>query len=95
MIDFFALPVNGGKPVKNFASLNLEKPIVQKVIVQTNNTSAATTASTMPPTTPAPEVKVHEEVSAGGCGCGGSCSCGKGSEGGNEGSCGCGGGCSC
>jgi hypothetical protein len=93
MIDYFALGVNGGKPVKNFSNPAAAKkavpPIVQKAAAVVVETATSTGSKSQ-------EITAEE-----GCGCGkGGCGCGKneskgdscgcGSEGsGGSGSCGC------
>ncbi len=88
MVDYFALPVNGGKGVVNFAN---SRPKIAQQVVQ----NAAGATATLPKHV-LTEEKHHEEE-AGGCGCGkGSCGCGKGEAEEAEGdACGCGGHCDC
>jgi uncharacterized radical SAM superfamily Fe-S cluster-containing enzyme len=91
MKDYFALPVNSGKGLANFANIK-QKTAIQQVVAQ--NTSGKT--SDMPKST----YVIAESKSEDSCGCGNGGSCGceneekSASE--NEGSgCGCGGKCDC
>ena len=85
MIDYFALPVNGGRGVANFANQK-PKVVVQPMVVH----SVAKAASAAPKA-------VEIEGSGDSCGSGGgSCGCGKSAEEKEvSGSCGCGSGGSC
>lgn len=98
MMDYFALPVNGGKNVKNFANESFE---TKQVVVETvKGTTVNTTAAAARNDSPTIVAKVadkkethhHEsEAKGGSCGCGngsGSCGCGNSEK--LEGSCGCG-----
>ena len=83
MTDYFALAVNGGKPVKNFANIAAPK---KEVVVETTKGTVTMSAA---------ESHSHSDAEDS-CGCGKSGGCGcsnKGAE--AEGSCGCGGGGSC
>jgi 7,8-dihydro-6-hydroxymethylpterin dimethyltransferase len=89
LVDYFALPVNGGKPVKNFANVPLENAAPkQQVVVETAKGSTKVVAETMESSH-----KDHSHVDAeSSCGCGnkqGGCGCGNNE---SKGSCGCGGG---
>jgi 7,8-dihydro-6-hydroxymethylpterin dimethyltransferase len=104
MVDYFALPVNGGKAVKNFANETFNAAPKQ-VVVETNKGSTATIAAAAKTEQPQFVTKVvqkHEhsaKEAESGCGCGGAggCGCGKSdSKEKVEGSCGCGSeGCGC
>jgi hypothetical protein len=95
MIDYFALPVNGGKAVKNFSNpaqpvAVTPKQVVEPIKVTINNASAATSHTI---TAKLEEKESKESETSGSCGCGGGgCGCGANEK---ESSCGCGGSCDC
>ena len=77
MVDYFALPVNGGMPVKNFA--NVAAPQKQ-VVVEAEKGHTSSEAE-----------KPSVETEGDSCGCGGgSCGCGGQESEGGSGGCGCG-----
>jgi hypothetical protein len=95
MIDYFALGINGGRPVKNFSNPAVKSvvpPIVQKaVVVQTASAAGPKTMEV----TAGYSAKESPKEDADSCGCGkGGCNCGKGGKGGDCG-CGSGGACDC
>jgi uncharacterized radical SAM superfamily Fe-S cluster-containing enzyme len=84
IMDYFALPVNGGKPVKNFVNPAQPKPQVEKKAVVVETVTAASGTKTV-------------VMEADSCGCGksegsGGCGCGAGTGEEKAGSCGCKGG---
>ncbi len=104
MIDYFALPVNGGRGVKNFAP-PAARPMTPPIVAVAKSVAAA---APMAQKTIAPKEDVcgcggkpTEAASGDGCGCGkggsGGCGCGNDAGSKSEDSCGCGGkgGCGC
>jgi hypothetical protein len=84
-MDYFALDVNGGKAVKNFA--NVAAPAKQVVVETTKGT---TTTNVMSSATS--HEKAQETHEGGSCGCGksGGCGCGNSESEAKGDSCGCG-----
>ncbi len=96
MTDYFALPANGGKGVYNFAN----EKIAQQVVVEAKgqHSTTQTVTAPIPKHIIAPKQEESAKEDSCGCGNGGSCGCGRESEGEHmEGSsgCGCGGSCDC
>ena len=109
MVDYFALPINGGVPVKNFSNPAAKKvvpPITQKAMVVQTVSSAGTktedvvsgsceVSAKAPPSHAHAHTHSSKESKGESCGCGTTGGCGCGKNGSKEGgSCGCGsGGC--
>ncbi len=102
MRDFFALEVNGGKSVKNFANETFDVP--KHVVVEPTRVKPVTATMAAKNDAGAPVITHHEKktdahAKESGCGCGkGTCGCGSDKSGHAEaeGSCGCGSGsCGC
>ncbi|MGI0100641.1 MAG: tetraether lipid synthase Tes [Candidatus Micrarchaeaceae archaeon] len=88
MKDYFALQVNGGKGLRNFANETFEKP-KQAVMNAKQGTATVAAQSAVATAAIAKEEPMHDtHEKEGGCGCGGSCGCSEGAEA-KSGSCGC------